>query len=311
LENSENEKIRELSIIACLDNIRGIGPVKFRQIFEIYKSFSSFWKIATATDRSLLENEHVLRGSVDNKLLAQIREYAGSLDLSKEFMEQQLSIAKKLGGKLVTYLDSEYPRNLFMTNQCVPILYALGKVDILKETNCCAIVGTRNPTEWSKNQTKEAAQQLVGKNTVIVSGLAKGIDTVAHETALLNYGKTIAVLGCGADTCYPAENRPLYEKISKKGVVVSEYPFGTRISPISLQKRDKIIVGLSKNILVAETSKDGGTMNAYRAAIEQKKTVGVLVPPFGVSGNFDGNQQIMQEKKTKVIPIPEGKTVFF
>jgi DNA processing protein len=310
LENSK-ERLRELSIIACLDNIRGIGPIKFRQIYETYKSFSSFWEIVTTTNELQLEKDETLKGSLDKKFLTQIKEYAEYLDSSKEFMEQQLERAKSLGGKLVTYIDCEYPRNLYLTNQCVPILYALGNVDILREWNCCAVVGTRNPSEWSINQTKEAIQNLVKQSTVVVSGLAKGIDAIAHDTTLIQRGKTIAVLGCGTDICYPQENRPLYERIRQKGVVISEYPFGTRISPVSLQKRDKIIVGLSKNVLVAQTSKEGGTMNAYRAAVEQKKAVGIFLPPFGIAGNFDGNKLIMQEKKIKVHCFQDGKSVFF
>ncbi len=103
----------------------------------------------------------------------------------------------------------------------------------------------------------------------------------------------------------------LYNEIKEKGVIVSEYPFNVGIQTVSLQKRDKIIVGLSKKILIVETSIEGGTMNAYRAAIEQKKEMGVLEPPLSVKGNFDGNLMIKQERKTKVHCFSDGNEVSF
>ena len=310
MQVSEAQKTRELSIISCLDSINGLGPVKFKQIYEEYHSFSSFWDNVIAPESEYFR-EMPTHSNIGNKMIAEIRKISPQLSLFEEYIRQEQAKARELGSKLLTYLDTEYPLNLFNTNQCLPILYATGNVDILKENNCCAIVGTRNPSEWSKIQLERAVKKLLERNTVIVSGLAKGIDSIAHRTTLDQNGKTIAVLGCGIDVCYPRENRDLYTDIKGKGVIVSEYPFGVGISPISLQKRDKIIVGLSENILIVETSKKGGTMNAYKAAVEQKKTVGVMDPPSRVVGSFDGNAAIMQEKKTRVHCFSNGDEVCF
>jgi DNA processing protein len=307
---SEIEALDELSIIACLDNIKGVGPVKFRKIFETFKTFSSFWKIATTTNEIQIDDK-AYRNILDPRFLAQIKEFAPSLDLSREFMEQQLSFAKNSNGKLLTYHDPNYPANLYNSSQCAPILYVIGNVGILRESNCCAIVGTKNPSEWSKDQTEKAVQTLLTQNTVVVSDLAKGIDTIAHSTALNMNGKTIAVLGSGADICYPVANKPLYEEIKQRGVIVSEYPFGTPVTPVFLQRRDKQLVGLSKNVLIVESAKDSSIVNAYKAAVEQKKTVGVFVPPLEVAGDFSGNQTILTEKKVKVLSFSKGKEVSF
>jgi DNA processing protein len=190
-------------------------------------------------------------------------------------------------------------------------LYASGNTDILKESKCCAVVGTRNPSEWSITQTKNAVRNLVSEHFVIVSGLAKGIDTTAHQTALDTNGKTSAVLGCGIDVFYPQENKDLQNEIKRKGLLVSEYPFGKKIQSVSLQKRDKIIVGLSQETLIVETSQKGGTMNAYRAILEQKKRISLFVPPLGIKGNFDGNRKIIEERKTQLCCFSNGQDVNF
>jgi DNA processing protein len=244
-------------------------------------------------------------------LIKQINTLKNELGESRNHIILQMEKAKKLNGKLISYFDKEYPVNLYRTNQCVPILYAAGNLDILRNEQCCAVVGTRKPSEWSVRETKKAVEELIRQGYVIVSGLARGIDAIAHETALEFNAKTISVLGCGVDVYYPKENKKLQDEIRRRGVIVSEYPFGSRIQSISLQKRDKIIVGLSEYVLIVETSKKGGTMNAYRAAIEQKKTVGVFTPPHEILGNFDGNVQIAKERKTKVYCFPKGEAVNF
>lgn len=307
---SESERLQELSIIAHLDKIKGFGPTKFRQIYKAYKSFTHFWQ-DTFDEKNDLRSYQKTQVSIDKKFLQEIRSNKEKLGESQNFILEQTKKANTLDGKLITYFDDEYPVNLFETNQCVPILYASGNTALLKLCNACAVVGTRKPTNWSISQTQQAVKNLVRKNFVIVSGLALGTDAVAHQTALDAYGKTIAVLGCGLDVYYPKENKSLQDEIRRKGLLVSEYPFGARIQPISLQKRDKIIVGLSRNTLIVETSQKGGTMNAYRAILEQKKGVGVFDPPNNVVGSFDGNKKIIEEEKTKVLRFLDGSSVNF
>lgn len=308
----DNEKrITEFAIIHCLDRIKGFGPVKFRQIYETYRSFSAFWDVVTSKNYDLKSQPLNFDVKLQKNLIKQLNSLKKKLGESRNHVIEQMEKAKKLNGKLISYFDKEYPINLYKTNQCVPILYAAGNLDILRNQQCCAVVGTRKPSEWSIRETKKAVEELIKQGYVIVSGLAKGVDAIAHETALTFNAKTISVLGCGIDVYYPKENQKLQDEIRQKGVIVSEYPFGSRIQSISLQKRDKIIVGLSKYVLIVETSKKGGTMNAYRAAVEQKKPIGVFTPPHEILGNFDGNIQIVKERKTKVYCFPKGEAVNF
>jgi DNA processing protein len=308
----DNEKrITEFAIIHCLDRVKGLGPVKFRQIYETYRSFSAFWEDATSRSYDFKSQRIDFDVKFQKNLVKQLKSLKRKLRQSRNYIAEQMNKAKKLDGKLISYFDKEYPPNLYKTNQCVPILYAAGNLEILRNEESCAVVGTRNPSEWSKIETRSAVEELIKQGYVIVSGLAKGIDAIAHETALANNAKTISVLGCGVDVYYPKENQKLQDEIRRKGVIVSEYPFGSRIQLISLQKRDKIIVGLSKHVLIAETSKKGGTMNAYRAALEQKKPIGVFIPSPQILGNFDGNIEIAKEMKTKVYRFSNGNSVNF
>jgi DNA processing protein len=303
--------IHELAVIHCLDEISGLGPIKFRRIFEANGSFSVFWERSEkrATDPSF--QSLGFEAAFQKKFFKQLKMVKKKFKDSKAFIVEQLERAEKTNGKLLSYSDAEYPPNLYKTNQCVPILYAAGNLGILRNNHCVAVVGTRKPTEWSRGETIAAVKELAKQDYVIVSGLAVGIDTIAHETALACNAKTISVLGCGVDVYYPKENQKLQDEIRQRGVIVSEYPFGSRIQSISLQKRDKVIVGMSKHVLIVETSKTGGTMNAYRAAVEQKKLIGVFLPPMGMKKHFDGNVKIAEEGKIRVRRFSNGSTISF
>jgi len=305
------ERITEFTIIHVLDRVKGLGPIKFRQIYEAYKSFSAFWEDANRTGYDFAFRHLDFDVKFQRTLAKQLKTLKKKLDDSRKFIIQQMNRAKEFDGRLISYFDKEYPPNLYRTNQSVPIIYAVGRLEILMNEKCCAVVGTRSPSEWSKDETKVAVERLVKQNYVIVSGLAKGIDAVAHEIALEKGAKTIAVVGCGVDVYYPKENSKLQDEIRQKGVIISEYPFGSKVQSISLQKRDKIIVGLSKCVLISETSKKGGTMNAYRAALEQRKPVGVFIPPRHILGNFDGNIEIAEQRKTRVYQFSDGASVNF
>jgi len=305
------ERTTELAIIHTLDRVKGLGPIKFRQIYEAYKSFSAFWEDANRTGYDFASHHLGFDVKFHRTLIKQLKTLKKKLEDSRKFIIEQMDRAKKLDGRLISYFDKEYPPNLYRTNQSVPIIYAVGRLDILMNEKCCAVIGTRTPSKWSKGETKVAVERLVKQDYVIVSGLAKGIDAVAHEIALGKGAKTIAVVGCGVDVYYPKENSKLQDEIRQKGVIISEYPFGSKVQSISLQKRDKIIVGLSKYVLIVETSKQGGTMNAYRATLEQRKPVGVFIPPPHILGSFDGNIEIAKQRKTRVYQFSGGASVNF
>ena len=144
-----------------------------------------------------------------------------------------------------------------------------------------AVVGTRQPTRYGRQMARQLAVSLTKLGFCVVSGMARGIDTEAHQGALEAGGKTIAVLGCGPDIVYPPENLPLYRKLIENGAVVSEFPFGRRADRQTFPMRNRVIAGLCHATVVIESAKSGGAMITARFAAEQGRTV------FAVPGRID------------------------
>ena len=314
---SDQQRIKELAAVSCLREIKGVGPIKSKRIFESAKSFYMFYN--SCYKWFVCDNPQLACPIFLERIFPKIKyrklfekdflEVAHRFNECENFILKQLLQADTLGGTLITFSDEVYPKNLYKSNQSIPLLYASGNINILKNEKACAVVGTRNPSEWTIVNTKLAVKKLVEQGYTIVSGLAKGIDTVAHRTALENNGKTIAVLGSGIDIYYPPENRQLQDEIKRDGVILSEYPFGMRVQSFSLKKRNKIIVGLSNFVLITETSAKGGTMNSYLAAVEQKKPVYLFTPKKTEKGSFDGNEKIENERKTQIVKLIGGDAI--
>lgn len=295
------KEIEELGAILALLEVKGLGPVKFKTIYNRFKSFIKIFDL----NLKELKAEFGFRDII----LKEIVKRKNNLSTFTKEAEKQKVTARLLGADIITYFDDFYPPNLFESNHCVPILYTLGNKELLKDVKSCAVVGTRKPSSWTTEQVNIAVKKLVNEGFTIVSGLALGVDAIAHRVALENNGKTISVLGSGVDVVYPKANSELREKIIQKGIIISEYKFGMKVQEFALKKRNKITVGLSRFVLIAQTSDKGGTMNAYRAAKEQKKKIGVLLP-LNTHG-FEGNLRILEDKKIEVFRFKEGKDVKF
>lgn len=181
------------------------------------------------------------------------------------------------GIKLVTYFDKEYPKILKEIYDPPRVLYYKGI--IFPDEKCIAVVGTRRMSDLGKLETVKFTKGLVKAGFTIVSGLAKGIDSVAHKTALAVGGRTVAVLGGGLNNIYPPENKDLSEEIIKKGgLVCSEYPPDKLSLPGNFPQRNRIISGLSLAILVVEAGRNSGSTITARCAVEQGREV-FAVPP--------------------------------
>ncbi len=142
-------------------------------------------------------------------------------------------------------------------------------------------MGTRTPSHYGKVVTGELVRELVAKNITIVSGLARGIDSIAHQMAIQNGGETLAVLGCGIDQCYPPENRELFQKITQHGAVISEYFWGTGPDAVNFPKRNRIISGLSLGTVVIEAGERSGALITAYYALNQNREV------FAIPGNIN------------------------
>jgi DNA processing protein len=177
-----------------------------------------------------------------------------------------------------------YPKLLKEISDAPIVLYGKGKKgeEPIDMERTIAVVGTRHPTEYGIEVTTQIVTDLVASGCTIVSGMAYGIDAVAHETAINHHGKTIAVLGCGVDICAPAANMHIYKKLTEEGygAVVSEMPIGVRPSKGVFPARNRIISGLSRGVLVVEGANDSGTLITARNAGEQGRDVFAVPGPI-------------------------------
>lgn len=170
-----------------------------------------------------------------------------------------------------------YPERLKNIDIPPKELYCLGNLELLNNKNNIAIIGSRNCTKYGEKVAKDFAFNLANEEVCVISGLAKGIDSFAHIGALKANGKTIAVLGSGIDNMYPKENWELFEEIIKvKGLIISEYPLGTKPLKQNFPARNRIISGLSDGVLVVEARKNSGTNITVDFALEQGKDVFVI-----------------------------------
>ncbi|CAJ2233944.1 DNA-processing protein DprA [Companilactobacillus paralimentarius] len=183
--------------------------------------------------------------------------------------------------KAVNYLDFEYPELLRTIYNPPALLFFEGNIALLK-TECIAIVGARQASDYSFRCISGLVPRLVNRYT-IVSGLAKGVDSWAHQTALKNQGQTIAVIGSGLDVTYPKENFHLQAEIMKKGLVITEYPPMTKIEPWHFPQRNRIIAGLSQKVVVTEAKKRSGSLITADLALENNRDV------LAIPGRIDVN----------------------
>lgn len=241
--------------------------------------FSRINKIGAKAQNKLLEKYHnpeeiwnltkkELQGILDDKQIEIILNQKNRINLEKyaEYMQKHEI-------KMITIFDEKYPQNLRNIYDPPVVLYIRGNENIINEFSI-AIIGSRVCSNYGKQVAKQFAYNLSKYNINIVSGLAKGIDTYAHVGTIQAKKTTIAVIGSGLDIIYPEENKQLYEEIIKNnGAIISEYIVGTKPEKLNFPKRNRIISGLSKGILVVEANKKSGTFITVDFALEQGKNI--------------------------------------
>lgn len=195
----------------------------------------------------------------------------------EEAAEQHEKVLK-LGVELIPVTDPRYPSRLRDIFDPPPLLYARGRVELLGQMTL-GVVGTRRPTPYGMQVATRLSKDLSEAGLTIVSGMARGIDTAAHKAVLEAGGDTIAVLGCGVDEVYPAENRKLAENLAEKGLLISEFPMGAPPFPQNFPVRNRIISGMSVGVLVVEGGEYSGSTITARLASEQNREM------FAVPGN--------------------------
>ncbi|MCU0577915.1 MAG: DNA-processing protein DprA [Desulfobacterota bacterium] len=250
-----------------LSRIPGIGPVLYRRLLEKFQSPDQVFKAGLPDLLSVSGlGEKAARAIVRSK--------------RNESVEREIEALDRLGVRLVTILSPDYPPLLARIYDPPPFLYCLGSGS-LRDRPVIAMVGSRNASAYGRKITERLAYSLALAGVVVVSGLARGIDTAAHNGALIAKGRTVAVLGSGLDVVYPPENRNLVEQITEKGLVCSEFPLGALPERPHFPVRNRIISGLSLGVVIVEATQHSGSLITARLALEQGREV------FAVPGSVE------------------------
>jgi DNA processing protein len=255
---------------------------------EAYIALNMMGKVGPVTVRSLVTELGSAAAifSADRDTLGRVggvgREAREALLAGREAVDWQAEMdrAEREGVRLVAAVDAEYPRSLLEIHDPPLALYVKGRIDS-RDRQAIAVVGTRHPTHYGRDCAGRLAGQLAQAGFCVVSGLALGIDTAAHEAALGAGGRTLAVVAGGLDCLYPESNRGLAERVAGHGAIVSEYPFGRNPDKTTFPVRNRIVSGLSMGVLVVEAGFRSGALITADQATEQGRSV------FAVPGRID------------------------
>ncbi len=257
----------------------GIGRVKLGQLVNYFHSLENAWKASPG---------ELKRAGLDSASVRSISTWRLKISL-----ETEMEKLEQYGVQVTTYLDTNYPERLKEIYDYPPILYIRGTL-LPEDEWCLAIVGTRRATVYGRQVTEEIVTDLARSKITIVSGLARGIDSIAHQKALEAGGRSIAVFACGLDTVYPAENANLARRIMQYGALISEYPLGTRPKSEYFPRRNRIMSGLSLGVLIVEAGDTSGAIITANMALEQNREV-FAIPGSILSPASNGTNHLIQE----------------
>ena len=263
----------------AFNNIPGIGRVRLAQLDNYFGNLENAWKAPIG---------ELKKTGIDTVAIRAINRYRP--DISPDEAMEKLD---HYGVKVVTCNDPDYPSKLKEIYDYPPVIYLRGNL-LPEDEWCLAVVGTRRASVYGKQVTEEIVSDLARSKITIVSGLAKGIDTVAHKATLSAGGRTLAVFACGLDIVYPGENERLARDIMEHGCLLSEYALGTRPRAENFPRRNRILSGLSLGVLVTEAGESSGAMITARMALEQNREV-LAIPGSILSPVSRGTNQLIQE----------------
>ena len=256
---------------------------------------------------SLVKGENLRTNFLNNRQIKEIltsQEFNKmSLCLSDEFLNRNIAEYEKANIQIVTFYNSNYPYILKEIATPPLCLYCKGNIELLN-TFCFGVVGTRKPTDYGIQVTKQYCKQLADAGVTIVSGMATGIDSIAHKTALENQGKTIAVLAGGFNHIYPQTNYALANKLMEGNLLISEYPPDTLPQYYYFPVRNRIIAGLSKGVLVPEMGEKSGSMHTINYALEFNRDI-FVVPGKINSPMSKGSNALIKNLQGCITTSPE------
>ena len=289
---------QELRHLLALTLIPGIGARRVRTLVRHFKNAQSVFKRSPA---ELMRVPDI--GTQITKVILSFDQWP-QVDII-------LKKTRQIDASILTIYDESYPERLRQLYDAPVLLWYKGNTSLL-DTNAISVVGTRRPSVYGKRVTEKFTADLVHHGLTIISGLAYGVDTVAHSSCLKAGGKTIAVLGSGIDWIYPSSNKVLARNIiDHSGVIISEYPPGTKPDASNFPERNRIVSGLSLGTLVIETGEKGGSMITARLALDQNREVFVVPHPLdnlqGVGCNAlikKGTGKLVQDIEDLLVEFP-------
>jgi len=261
----------------------GVGSILFKRLLERFETPEAVFR-ASAADLLGVEG-------IGERIVGEIQK--GSFEKK---VERELSLLQRVEGTIVRLDDETFPSRLKNIYDPPPVLYMRGQLR-KEDEMAVAIVGSRKTSSYGRAMTERVSQELASHGVTIVSGMARGIDSVAHQGAISAGGRTIAVLGCGVDVVYPPENRNLFRDIIDHGAVLSEFPMGSPPEGSHFPKRNRIISGLSMGVVVVEAGQRSGSLITANCALEQGRDVFAVPGNIGMESSRGTNQLIKQGAK--------------
>lgn len=279
-EEAIQDEKEQLKYWLGFNSVSGIGPARFRALIEYFGNPKAAWH---ASESQLKQS------GLDQRSISNLLRVRSSIDL-----DNALSNLKQAGISLLTWNSAAYPVYLLEIPNPPPVLFVKGKLET-RDQWAVAVVGTRRVTGYGRQITRDLVTKLARSKVTIVSGLARGIDAIAHQAALDAGGRTIAVLGSGLDHLYPPENAKIASRIqASQGAIVTEYALGVKPEARNFPPRNRIISGLSLGVVVVEAGERSGALITADFAIEQNREL------FAVPGNINspaskGTNRLIQE----------------
>ena len=252
-----------------LNLVKGIGSVRFKALLDAFGTPEAAWNASPEALNQL---------GLSQKIVESFQRVRKGVSL-----EQIWDRLQSLGVEVLTWEDKGYPPRLKEIDQPPPVLYVRGSL-VAEDEWAVAIIGTRRVTAYGRQVAEDIATTLAHSGVTIVSGLARGVDSIAHQAALNAGGRTLAVLGNGVDIVYPPENRRLADQIIEHGALVSDYALGTQPDGLNFPPRNRIISGLSMAVIIVEAGMTSGALITATFAAEQGRDV------FAVPGNINAPQ---------------------
>jgi len=272
-----------------LNMVKGIGPKSFQSMLDHFGSAQAAWEASPG---------RLYDSGLQKKRVESLLQFRASIDLNKIW-----DTIREKGINVLIWKDEDYPRRLRDIHQSPPVLYMRGEITA-QDSWAVSVVGTRRITAYGRQVAEDLGSALARNGVTVVSGMARGVDSVAHDAALKAGGRTIAVLGSGVDQIYPPENRRLAGEIIENGAIISDYAVGTPPEASNFPPRNRIISGLSMATVVVEANRRSGALITAGFALDQGKDV------YAVPGNINaphsaGPNRLIQQGAFPLISVDD------